>query len=202
MINLLEEKRIADLICLIWDNDLGKYQIWVYELKIKSRHVEDVQQLLKYIDAFENPANVDHKKELIERAKRLVGEYLIDDPKIRGALCAQDFTDDVMGEIIKKNATRVGEKKILAVKINRFPGKIGQTFVLVEPLIGEDTGRDAVGMGGQIDLKIKQTHDIMKNEGLAFPEANAKIQAEFGHGLGKRAQEALKELIARETNPS
>jgi hypothetical protein len=41
--------KILDLICLIWDNDLQKYVIWIYELKVYSDNVQDVEQLKNYL---------------------------------------------------------------------------------------------------------------------------------------------------------
>lgn len=129
---------ITDLICLIWDPDLAKYQIWVYELKVYSNNIDDVQQLLDYLEAIESPKNKDHREDIINRAKGIVGNgFLGGNLKIRGALCAQAFSDDVMKKIIEENLNRTNEEKLLAVKIYRFPVD-NDVFVLVEPFIGEE----------------------------------------------------------------
>ncbi|HRT00519.1 MAG TPA: hypothetical protein P5312_10810 [Bacteroidales bacterium] len=129
---------ITDLICLIWNPDIEKYQIWVYELKVYSNNTNDVQQLLDYLEAIESPKNKDHKDDIINRAKGIVGDDFLDhNLNIRGALCAQAFSDDVIKKIIEENSSRANEEKLLAVKIYRFPVD-NDVFVLVEPFIGEE----------------------------------------------------------------
>jgi len=129
---------ITDLICLIWDPDLEKYQIWVYELKVNSNNTADVEQLLDYLEAIESPENKDHRDAIVNRAKGIVGNDFLDlNLRIRGALCAQAFSDEVMKKIIEVNSNREYEEKLLAVKIYQFPVD-NEVFVLVEPFIGEE----------------------------------------------------------------
>lgn len=133
-----QKNGITNLICLLWDPDIAKYQIWVYELKVYANYTDYVQQLLDYLDAIESPKNKDHKDDIINRAKGMVGNDFLDpNPKIRGALCAQAFSDDVIKKIIEENSNRANDEKLLAVKIYRFPVD-NDVFVLVEPFIGEE----------------------------------------------------------------
>jgi len=154
-------KGITDLICLIWNPDLEKYLIWIYELKVNSSNIDDVRQLLEYLDAIELPENRNHKDDIIRRAQETVGkEFVVQDQKIRGALCSHDFNDAVMGEIINNNISRPYDDKILAVKICRFP--VGdEVFVMVECLIGEDDAK-IVGRKTYYDDKPEMPEEELK----------------------------------------
>lgn len=127
------KRGITDLICLIWEPNLEKYEIWIYELKVYSSSEDDVKQLEDYLNAIET--NKDHINEIIERAKEMVGNEFVINPNIRGALCAQSFSDNVMNKILEVNESR--NEKIVAVRIYRFPID-NDVFVLVERLIGEE----------------------------------------------------------------
>ncbi len=68
----------------------------------------------------------------------MVGEKLIDsNVKIRGALCAQSFSGDVLKDILDINSTRGDIDKIVAVKIYRFPVN-NDSFIFVERLVWEE----------------------------------------------------------------
>ncbi|MFH1561791.1 MAG: hypothetical protein ABIF11_00015 [Nitrospirota bacterium] len=139
-----QRRGITDLTCLIWEPDLEKYEIWIYELKINSDNIKDVKQLIDYLKAIELPENKNHRDNIVNKAIEMVGKGFIDNnSKIRGALCAQAFSDEVMKKIIEENLNRPSTEKLIAMKIYRFPVD-NDVFVLVEPFIGEErtsTGR-------------------------------------------------------------
>lgn len=108
----------------------------VYELKTYSNNTNDIQQLLDYLEAIESSKNRDHREDIITRATDMVGEGLLD-TKIKGAICSQAFSDEVIKKIIEINSKRTNEEKILAVKIYRFPVD-NEVFVLVETIVGEE----------------------------------------------------------------
>jgi hypothetical protein len=85
-----------------------------------------------------------------------VDDNLIEKSKIRGALCAQDFSDEVIKKII--------EEKLVAVKINRFPVD-NDVFVLVDPLIGVE--RSQTGGRKTYYDKIPNLPDNQLREELA-----------------------------------
>jgi hypothetical protein len=60
---------ITDLTCLIWDPNLNKYEIWIFELKVYSNSTDNVQQLTNYIKAVEKDINSDYRADIIQRAK-------------------------------------------------------------------------------------------------------------------------------------
>lgn len=150
---------ITDLTCLIWEPDLEKYEIWIYELKVYSDNINDVKQLTNYLEAIESPNNKSHRDNIINRAIEMVGNDFIDNnAKIRGALCAQAFSDEVMEKIIEENSNRSSTEKLIAVKIYRFPVD-NDVFVLVEPFIGEErttTGRHKTYYGDIPQLPTKK----------------------------------------------
>lgn len=129
---------ITDLTCLIWDPNLNLYEIWIFELKVYSNNKYDVKQLKGYLEAVEDPVNESYRVGIVERAVDMVGEKFIDlESKIRGALCAQSFSDDVLQEILEENSSRVDENKIIAVQIYRFPTD-NDNFIFVERIVGEE----------------------------------------------------------------
>lgn len=129
---------ITDLTCLIWEPNLEKYEIWIYELKVISNDINDVEQLTTYLEAIESPENKGKRDNIVNRAIEIVGNDFIDNKsKMRGALCAQAFSDEVMKKIIEENSNPSSTEKLAAVKIYRFPVD-NDVFVLVEPFIGEE----------------------------------------------------------------
>lgn len=135
------DKGITDLVSLIWDPLLEKYQVWIYELKVNSSNINDVQQLLDYLEAIDSPENKILKDDILSRARGIVGDKCLDTPlKIRGALCAEDFSDEVMKKILDANLSRGKEDKLLAVEIQRFNVR-DEDYVVVQPFIGEDETR-------------------------------------------------------------
>ncbi len=138
IVKLQGRKGITDLTCLIWDPNLNNYEIWIFELKVYSNDIGNVKQLTEYLDAVKDESNVKYHNELVERARNMVGEKFINpNNKIRGALCAQSFSDDVLQEIIEENDSRSEDERILAVKIYRFPVD-NENFIFVERLVGEE----------------------------------------------------------------
>lgn len=129
---------ITDLTCLIWDPNLNKYEIWIFELKVYASSVDNVKQLHNYIKAVETEKNKDYRSDIIQRAIDMVGEkFITPKSEIRGALCAQSFSDDVLHDILEANSTRSEENKIVAVKIFRFPSD-NDNFIFVERIVGEE----------------------------------------------------------------
>ena len=129
---------ITDLTCLIWEPHSEKYEIWIYELKVNSKDIHDVSQLTSYLGAIESPQNKSRRSDIVSKAIEMVGNGFVDDgSRIRGALCAQAFSDEVMRKIIEENSNRPLAEKLVAVKIYRFPVD-NDVFVLVEPFIGEE----------------------------------------------------------------
>lgn len=129
---------ITDLTCLIWESDLEKYEIWIYELKVNSNSLDDVKQLTEYLEAIELPGNKNRRDSIVSRAIEMVGNEFIDNnSKIRGALCAQAFSDEVLKEIIDENLKRPATGKLVALRIYRFPVD-NDVFISVEPFIGEE----------------------------------------------------------------
>lgn len=137
-----KKRGITDLICLIWDDEIYKFQIWIYELKTKSINTKDVQQIQDYLTNINQPVNAELKEDIVKRAKKwVVNDEYLEISKIRGALCSQDFSDEVLGKIITENRSRGSGEKILAIRIQRFPvGK--EVFVLVEPVIGDNKSKE------------------------------------------------------------
>lgn len=135
----LQRKRgITDLTCLIWDPNLNAYEIWIFELKVYSNSTDNVKQLSEYLDAVENERNIDYRDEIIQRAINMVGKKFINPKsKIRGALCAQSFSDDVLQDILEKNSNQFETEKIVAMKIYTFPVD-NDNFIFVERLVGEE----------------------------------------------------------------
>ncbi len=171
---------IMDLICLIWNPDLGKYQIWVYELKVYSQNSNDVQQLINYLRAIDE--NQEYRNDLIQRAANFVKEFL--DNNIRGALCAQAFSDEVVKGIIDENLNRSYEKKLLAVKIYLFPVD-NDMFALIEPFIGEERtttgGRRATHYDDIPDLSDFELEEelfrILSNRKKTHPQRFEQLKA-------------------------
>lgn len=129
---------ITDLTCLIWDPNLNLYEIWIFELKVYSNSTNDVKQLQGYLEAVEDPVNKAYKDSIIQRAVGMVGENFIDpQASIRGALCAQSFSDEVLQKILEENSSRTQDDKIIAIKIYRFPAD-NENFIFVERLVGEE----------------------------------------------------------------
>lgn len=178
------EKGITDLICLIWDPNMEKYEIWIYELKVKSNNLKDIEQLDGYLNAIESPLSKDKREELIKEAKEIVGEELIEDgAKIRGALCAQAFSEEVISKLIEINSNLPSNEERLAVKINRYPVD-NDVFVLVDPLIG---GEQA-SIGGHTTYydeipefsfdKLKQElRKILQKRKSRYPERFKQLKA-------------------------
>ncbi|AUB57479.1 MULTISPECIES: hypothetical protein [Methanobacterium] len=138
MLRLKLRSGITDLTCLIWDPNINKYEIWIFELKVYSNSTDNVKQLTSYIDAVEKDINNEYRADLIQRAKNMVGEKFINPKaKIRGALCAQSFSDEVLHDILEENSNRNEEEKIVAVKIFRFPAD-NENFIFVERIVGEE----------------------------------------------------------------
>ncbi|MGV9206192.1 MAG: hypothetical protein ACOC44_19480 [Promethearchaeia archaeon] len=144
MVNTLDKTGITDLICLIWNSAIEKYEIWIYELKVIAEKNEDVDQLVKYLNIVNKPNNLKFN-EILDNAKNFLEDDLISDKEIRGALCAQKFSDNVLDQLIEVNKgqnTQIS-KKLVAVKINRYPVD-NNIFVVVEPIIAAEstpTGR-------------------------------------------------------------
>jgi hypothetical protein len=132
---------ITDLTCLIWDPNLNLYEIWIFELKVYSNSKINVNQLKGYLDAVEDSVNETYRYKIVERAVNMVGENFINPKsKIRGALCAQSFSDDVLKEILEENSSRTDENKIIAVQIYRFPTD-NDNFIFVERIVGEEKSK-------------------------------------------------------------
>lgn len=137
-VKLLKSVGYTDLTCLIWEPNINKYEIWIFELKAHSNSNVDVKQLNKYLKAVEDTTNKKYKEDLVETAINIVGESFIDpDSRIRGALCAQSFSDDVLHDILDLNSKRENNDKIMAIKIYTFPVE-HENFILVERLVGEE----------------------------------------------------------------
>lgn len=128
------EPRITDLVCLIWDPDVEKYEIWIYELKTYSQSAKDVEQLVMYLEKIDAPENKKRREKLIKDAQEFIDEMPLAD-KIRGALLAQAFKDEVIKKIIEENKKRRNEDKLLAVKITRFPID-NDVYVMVDQIVG------------------------------------------------------------------
>ena len=136
----LSERRhgITDLTCLIWEPDFGRYEIWIYELKVYSSNISDVIQLTDYLKGIESLEHRGYRDDIVLRAVNMVGSEFVDEhAKIRGALCAQAFSDEVMEKLIEENASRPPQDKLIAVKVYRFPVD-DEVFVFVERVIGEE----------------------------------------------------------------
>jgi hypothetical protein len=167
---------ITDLTCLIWDPNLNKYEIWIFELKVYSNSTDNVQQLTNYIKAVEKDINSDYRADIIQRAKNMVGEKFIN-PKaeIRGALCAQSFSDEVLHNILEENSSRSEENKIVAVKIFRFPSD-NENFIFVEKLVGEEKSTTGGPRNYYEDIpkwklpKLeKELYELLKNRKINNP---------------------------------
>jgi len=129
---------ITDLTCLIWDPNLNLYEIWIFELKVYSKSKVDVNQLKGYLRGVENSDNKPYQSSIIEKAVNMVGrEFINPQAKIRGALCAQSFSDEVLKEILEENTHRTEDNKIIAVQIYRFPNE-NDNFIFVERVVGEE----------------------------------------------------------------
>lgn len=151
-VKLLKNLGYTDLTCLIWNPNLNKYEIWIFELKVYSNTTADVKQLNKYLEAVEDDINKEYKDDLLKKAINMVGENFIDaNSKIRGAVCAQSFTDDVLHDILELNSTRSDNDNIIAVKIYTFPVN-HENFVFVERLVGEEKSLS----GGYGDYSVPQ----------------------------------------------
>lgn len=143
MVELSEKnKGITDLTCLIWNPDSEKYEIWIYELKTSADSPDAVDQLIKYLDTINSSEKKHAKDTIIENAIEWVGEDFkdfIDQKEIRGALCAQDFSDAVLNKITEENKNRKKDgkgKPIAAVKINMFSAG-NDNFVVVDSIVGD-----------------------------------------------------------------
>jgi hypothetical protein len=138
IIKLEHKTGITDLTCLIWDPNLNKYEIWIFELKVYANSIDNVNQLTGYLEGVKYHDNEKYRDEIFQRAIDMVGENYVDiKSEIRGALCAQSFSDDVLQKILEENTSRKDENNIVAVKIFTFPVD-NENFVYVERLVGEE----------------------------------------------------------------
>lgn len=144
-VSILEKDRKGrtDITCLIWVPLAKKYRIWIYELKKEIASSKGVDQLLDYINSFNDK---DKKKKLIDKAidylsdEETNGQSLIDIyHPIRGALCAQDFEDEVYEKMAEVNSTRIknGQDKLEAVAISKFHVD-DDIFVVVDRVLGTE----------------------------------------------------------------
>lgn len=188
ILKLEHKKGITDLTCLIWDPNLNKYEIWIFELKVYSNSVENVKQLINYLKAVEKGVNRNYKSDIIERAINMVGEKFINPrSEIRGALCAQSFSDEVLHTILDKNSSRSEENKIVAVKIFRFPSN-NENFIFVERLVGEDKSTTGGPRNYYADIpnwklsKLeKELYRLLKDRKVNYPQRfeQLKVFLEF-----------------------
>lgn len=177
ILKLKETAGITDLTCLIWDPNINKYEIWIFELKVYSNSVDNVKQLTNYIDTVEKDINKDYRSDIIRRAINMVGEKFVDSKsEIRGALCAQSFSDEVLHNILEENSSRSEENKIVAVKIFRFPSN-NENFIFVERLVGEEQSATGGPRNYYSDIpkwepnKLeKELYKLLKNRKLNSPQ--------------------------------
>lgn len=177
ILKLEQRAGITDLTCLIWDPNINKYEIWIFELKVYSNSTDNVKQLTNYLNAVEKDLNKNYRSDIIQRAINMVSDKFID-PKseIRGALCAQSFSDDVLHSILEENSSRSKENKIVAVKIFRFPSE-NDNFIFVERLVGEEqstTGGprnyyDDIPDWKSVKLE-KELYELLKNRKMNYPQ--------------------------------
>ncbi len=132
----LESGKRADLACLIWNEDLQKYELWIYEFKPSSQSKEDIEQLVGYVEELK-PSDK-KRQELCEKAKGLVEHTLLDLETPRGALCAGEFSLDVLSGLKKRNGENPDKPPLLAVRIKRFTSEDNDSYVLVECFVGEE----------------------------------------------------------------
>lgn len=212
ILKLKHRTGITDLTCLIWDPNINKYEIWIFELKVYSNSADNVKQLTNYIKSVEKDRNKDYRFDIIQRAINMVGEKFID-PKseIRGALCAQSFSDEVLHNILEENSSRSEENKIVAVKIFRFPSD-NENFIFVERLVGEEQSTTGGPRNYYADIpdwnpqKLEQElYELLKNRKINNPQRfqQLKVFLEFfvDDPSCKVSQQELKEKWEEEGLP-